>query len=291
MLKSRVGVKRSTSLFFWLAGLLALLPAPLAAEPQALEIAIFPYLSTRTLLTRFQPLQAYLEKKLQRPVLLVTAPDFRSFAERTQRGEYRYVITAPHFARLAQKEAGYRPMLVVKAKLVAVAVVEKNSPLRNVAELRGKTVAVPDPLAFVSMLGAQMLRANGLIPGKDVILRPALSHNSAVLSVLRGESAAAFASATALEQMPDEIKNGVRVLAATEGFPNVIYLANPKVPDEEAAQMTATLLEFAEKTAEGKKLYYVDTLGHQGLVVPSPKELQRLDPFVDELKALLVQPR
>ena len=290
MLKSRGGVKRASRLLFCLAGLLALLPSSLAAETQALEIAIFPYLSTRTLLTSYQPLQAYLEKKLQRPVLLVTAPDFRSFAERTQRGEYRYVITAPHFARLAQKEAGYQPMLVVKANLVAVAVVEKNGPLHNVAELRGKTVAVPDSLAIVSMLGAQMLRANGMVPGKDVTLRPALSHNSAVLSVLRGESAAAFTSATALEQMPEEIKNGVRVLAATEGFPNVVYLANPKAPVEEVAQMTAALLEFAEKFPQGKKLYG-ETLGHLGLVAPSPKELQRLDPFVSELKALLDQPR
>ena len=290
MLWSKGDMKRTSRLFLWLAALLALLPVRLAAEPQALEIAIFPYLSTRTLLTSYQPLQAYLEKKLQRPVLLVTAPDFRTFAERTQRGEYRYVVTAPHFARLAQKEAGYQPMLMAKANLVAIAVVEKNSPLRNVTELRGKTVAAPDPLALVSMLGAQMLRASGLVPGKDVTLRPALSHNSAVLSVLRGESGAAFTSTTALEQMPDEIKNGVRVLAATEGFPNIMYLANPKVPIVEVAQMTATLLEFAEKTPQGRKLYG-ETLGHLGLVAPSPKELQRLDPFVSELKALLVQPR
>ena len=274
-----------------MAGLLVLLPAHLAAQPPALEIAIAPFLSTRTLLARYQPLQAYLEQKLQRPVLLVTAPDFRTFAERTQRGEYRYAITAPHFARLAQKAAGYRPMLMAKAKLVAIAVVDKNSPLRNLAELRGKTVAVPDPLAFVSMLGAQLLRASGLVPGKDVALRPALSHNSAVLSVLRGESAAAFTTAALLmKQMPEEIKGGVRVLAATEGFPNTTYLAHPKAPAEEVAQMTATLLEFAEETPQGRKLYG-ETLGHLGLVVPSPRDLQRLDPFVSELKALLDQPR
>lgn len=283
-------VNRASRLFFWLAGLFALLPAHLAAQPQALEIAIAPFLSTRILLANYQPLQAYLENKLQRPVLLVTAPDFRTFAERTQRGEYRYVITAPHFARLAQKEAGYQPMLAVKAKLVAIAVVEKNSPLRNVAELRGKTVAIPDPLTIVSMLGTQLLRANGLVPGEDVTLRPALSHNSAVLSVLHGESAAAFTAATLLKQMPEEIKSGVRVLAASEGFPNTIYLAHPKVPAREVTQMTATLLEFAEKTPQGQKLYG-ETLGHLGLVAPSPRELQRLDPFVSELKALLGQAR
>ncbi|MHB1591203.1 MAG: phosphate/phosphite/phosphonate ABC transporter substrate-binding protein [Sulfuricella sp.] len=283
-------MKRASRLLFWFAALFALLPMRLAAEPQALEIAIFPYLSTRTLLTRYQPLQTYLEKKLQRPVLLVTAPDFRTFVERTQRGEYRYVLTAPHFARLAQKEAGYQPMLMAKENLVAIAVVEKNSPLRNVAELRGKTVAVPDPLAIVSMLGAQLLRANGLVPGKDVTLRPALSHNSAVFSVLRGDSAAAFTELATLKQMPEEIKNGVRILATIAEFSNLMYLANPKVPAGEVAQMTAILLEFAEKTPQGRKLYG-ETLGHQGLVAPSPKELQRLDPFVSELKALLDHPR
>ena len=283
-------MKRTLRLFFWLTGLFALLPAHLAAQPRALEIAIAPFLSARTLLTSYQPLQVYLEERLRRPVLLVTAPDFRTFVERTQRGDYRYVITAPHFGRLAQKEAGYRPMLVVKAKLVVIAVVDKNSPLRNLAELRGKTVAVPDLLAIVSMLGTQLLRANGLIPGKDVTLRSALSHNSAVLSVLRGESAAAFTSATTLQQMPEEIKGGVRILAASEEFPNTIYLAHPKAPAREVTQITAILREFAGKTPQGKTLYG-ETLGHLGLVVPNPRELQRLDPFVSELKILLDQAR
>lgn len=251
-----------------------------------LEIGIFPYLSTRTLLTTYQPLQQYLQAQLRRPILLVTAPDFRTFVERTQRGEYRYVLTAPHFARLAQREAGYQPMLRTKRELHGMLVVNKNSPLQNVSELRGKTVATPDSIAIISMLGAQLLRANGLKPGEDVVLRAMPSHDTAVLSLQKGNSvAAAMISAVALQQMPEELKNNARILATSNEVPPIMYLAHPKTPRREVADMTALLLEFTENTPEGRK--FMADIGHLGLHPPTTREMKSLDPYVSDLKVLL----
>ena len=268
-----------------LAGLmLFVLSVPAHAE-KALEIGIWPYISTQAMITAYHPLQVYLEQRLHRPVIFVTATGQRAFVERTQKGEYQFVITAPHFARLAQQEAGYVPMLRPKRNSFAVFVVEKDSPLKSISELRGKTITLTDPVTMIAMLGLQALRDNGLQPGKNVTVHYAVSHNSAVLDVLRGESDAAVTGAIILDQLPDSIKNGVKILAIGGETSPMIYLANPQVPEQEAAAMTRILLDFVDHTPEGAK--FVHDLGYQGLRPPTQAEMQSLDPLVVELKKLL----
>lgn len=260
-----------------------------AAENKAsiapLEIGIFPYLSTRTVLTTYQPLRQYLQNRLQRPVLFITAPNLRTFVERTQNGEYRFVLTAPHFGRLAEQDAGYLPMLRPKRELHATLVVNQDSALHHISELRGKTVATPDSIAIISMLGVNLLRANGLEPGKDVVLQAMPSHDAAVWSLQKGDSAAAIISATALQQMPIELKSGIRILASSNGVPPIMFMAHPKVPRGEVKLMTTLLLDFAENTPEGRN--FMRDTGYLGLLPSTSKEMKSLDPYVKELKILL----
>lgn len=262
------------------------LPCVQAAESlPPLEIAVLPYLSTRAVLNTYAPMRAYLERRLHRPVLLVTAPDMQTFIRRTQQGNYGYLITAPHFARYAQMEAGYRPFLRVKSTLHGTLVVSKTSDIQSVSDLRNKVVVTPDKLAIISMLGVELLRSKGLHPGKDVDVRATTSHNSAVLSVQRGWAAAAVTSATALKQMPDELRNSVRELASTAQVPHLMYLARGDIPIAEVNKLSAILQEFVENSPEGK-IFITDT-GYGGLRKPTAEELKQLDPYVQELKDIL----
>lgn len=268
-----------------LAGLmLFVLSVPAYAE-KTLEIGIWPYISTQAMITAYHPLQVYLEQRLHRPVIFVTATDQRTFVERTQKGEYRFVITAPHFARFAQQEAGYVPMLRAKRNAFGIFVVVKNSPLQTLGELRGKTITLTDKITMIAMFSLQTLRDNGLEPGKNVTVHYAVSHNSAVLDVLRGESDAAATALTILDQMPDSIKNGVRILAKTSESTPMVFLANPQVPAQEAADLTRILLDFVDHTPEGEK--FVRDLGYQGLMPPTQAEMESMDPLVNALKKLL----
>ena len=113
-----------------------------------LEIGIIPNISTHALFAAYQPLRLYLEQQLGRPVILLTAPDFKTFYERTGKGDYDLAITPPHLARLAEIESGYVPLTTYQNGLDAILLVAKNSPIRAVAELRGKNIGVPDLLAL-----------------------------------------------------------------------------------------------------------------------------------------------
>ena len=139
----------------------------------------------------------------------------------------------------------------------------------------------------MAMLGLQSLRDYGLAPGRDVTIHYSISHNSAVLAVLRGESAAAATSLAILGQMPDNVKNSVKVLAITGEVTPVVYLANPQVPEQEIHDMTQILLDFAGRTPEGVK--FMSDLDYRGLRPPTDVEMQRIDPYVVELRKLLEQ--
>ncbi len=280
---------------FLLGGLLLGLSALAHAEtPRAenaatpLELGVFPYLSTRAILGVYQPLQQYLQQQLKRPVLVVTAPDMRTFVERTQAGAYPFIVTAPHFARLAQQDAGYRPLLRAKRDLVGIVLVADDGPVRRLADLRGKTVAVPDKLAIITQLGLALLRDNGLMPGRDVTMEEMPSHNSAVIAVKQGAVAAAIVSATAFGQLPADQKAGVRILGQTAQVPHVMLLARRDVPQRDVDRFVRVVQAFVETTPEGGR--FIDTLGYLGLRAPTEAELRSLDVYLDPLRASLDAP-
>jgi len=254
-----------------------------SADNATIEIGIIPTLSTRTILTTYQPLREYLEEQIKQPVVLVTATDYRSFVDRTQRGEYRFVVTAPHFARLAQAEAGYVPMVRVKRELRGILVVRADSGIKTLNDLRGRIVTTPENIALITMLGQQLLRSHGLEPGKTITVRPSASFNSAVLAVQNGESNAAFTAQTALNQMSEETRAALRTIATTNAVPHVLYLASKKVPPEEVERMTRLLLDFSGDKPRGVSFF-------QGYVRPTAAELKNLDPYVRELKRQLATP-
>lgn len=284
---------RTTTLRLLLCLLLLCLPAfPAQAQTPAtapLEIGVFPYLSTRTLLTTWQPLQTFLESRLGRPVLVVTAPDMRTFVERTLTGTYPLVVTAPHFARLAQLEAGYQPLLRAQRDLAAVFIVEAGGPVRSLADLRGRQVATPDGLAIVTQLAVNLLREHGLSPGRDVVLREMPSHNSAALAVRQGAVAAAAISYTAFLQLPPDQRAGLTMLARSDVVPHVMILARRDMGAGETERFARLIREFVEQTPEGRE--FIDRLGYLGLRPPTDAELKSLDAYLPALRAALSTPR
>lgn len=259
--------------------------AAMAAGEKPLEIGVFPYLSVRAVLTTFQPVRRYLERELGRPVELYTAPDYRSFIERTRQGEYDVLITAPHFARLAQLQTGYVPLAGFTKALEPVIVVAANSPYKKLADLRGKTVVIPDPLALVSMMGLRLLREQGVETDRDFRVVSALSHNSAVLDVTRARADAAITEASVLDHMPDDLRNGVRTIATAGKAPHVMLMAHPRLGQATIRQLRSLLEQFPDHSPEGREFFAVT--GYEGLKPVPEAVLKSLDPYARETVRIL----
>ena len=140
-----------------LAGPVRMAVAEETAAP-VLEIGVLPYIGLNELLQAYGPLARYLEQETGRPVRIVTARDYPDFLSRTARHEYPLLITASHFARLAQQDSGYVPLLRPLTDFHVLLLVRQDAPLRQPPDLQQARIATPGLLAQTTMLGRAALR-------------------------------------------------------------------------------------------------------------------------------------
>ncbi len=250
---------------------------------EALVLGVFPNLSARAIVALYQPMQAHLEKSLQQRVQTYSAPDFKAFVERTFKREYDVVVLAPHLARLAQTEAGYVPLFRYSRELHAMIVVPESSPIRTLEDLRGKTLALPDRLAIIPVLGLRLLHNRGLTDG-DFKIYSATSHSNAVLSLQRGEAQAAIIGSAPYAQLPEDLRESLRIVATSESIPNQFILASPDLPPARIAAVRKALLEFAA-SVEGRQFF--ERSGFNGLKPATEADLMKMETYARDVQSLM----
>lgn len=263
----------------------ALVQAAESAVPAPLKIGVVPYLSTRTLINSYQPMRRFLQGSFGRPVEVYTATGFRAFFDNTDKGAFDLIITPAHFARIAQIDNGFIPLVRYSSGARGLFMVPQQSRMQGIQELRGQTIAVPDRLSLASILCVEYLRQNGLRSSADLKLLETSSFNSAVLTVQKGEAAAAVSAPAALAQMPGDLRESVRILADTGDYINLVFLANPRLGAADAARLKQLVLQFGADTAEGR--VFLKNTGFGSIIPAAEADLQRLDPYVAETKHLL----
>ena len=253
---------------------------PIAGKPP-LQMGILPYLSAEQLFRFFSPMKNYLEQKLGRTIVMSTAPDFSIYIERARNLDYDIYVTAPHFALLAEQESSYRRVGRMTRSLDAAIFVRKNDPARVVEDLRGRRVARPSKLALASIQGEQILRAHGLVSGRDYELLEALSHNNVLMRVLEQDADAALTSGVVLDRMPASVRDHLRVLIAAPKVPQVMIMASPKLSEADFRSLTQAVLAFTP-TGPGKEFF--DRTGNLGIVPITQTDMDTLQPFLPILK-------
>ncbi len=259
-------------------------PAWSADKKPGIEIGIAPFLPVKSLVQNYAPMRTYLEQRLKMPVTFVTAPDYKSFNDRTAKHEYPLIITVANSAYLAWSEYGYIPLLRPVIYTRPALVVSKNQNVTSLGELRGKTIGMSDALAVVSMQGIQMLREAGLEPGQDVTIKNTQNHAAAINQVIAGEIPAAIISDRALLQLPATTQDSVKIVQTWEqgAAPGIIYLGSPDLPRENIEKLSQAILEYARDVPEGIAL--MKRLGYGGLALISKEELRTFKLYGEMLK-------
>lgn len=279
---------RRTLLGLSLLASLSTFGAPALAQTQdrpALRVAVVPYLTTSVLLKLFEPIRAHLERELGRRVELYTAPDIRTHIRRIQKPDFDAVITAAHMGRIAQLDAGYLPVAGFESPLRGIIAVRKDSPIRSIADLRGRTLSVNDRMLLVSIVTLEDLRDRGL-RFDELRFVSSVTQNSSLLSVARGDVDAAITANFTLNQIPPEQSQDIRAIYTTERLPNVMFLASPSLAAAERALMLRALTGFGT-TAEGQQFFA--TSGYNGIVALTDAYMKTIDRFVPEARRVLAE--
>lgn len=266
-----------TRFSFFLALCLSLAGATAKAEDKPeLVLGIFPYVTPGQLMEFHSPLRDYLANSLGRPVALVTAPDFQSFVDRTQQGQYDLILTAPHMGRLAETRDGYKRLVQTGHTVQGIFLARKDSDIHKIEDLKGKSLMMAQPVSLFYQMAGQLLRKKGLVPGESITIIETRTHNNAMTAPLRGEADASVTGILLWNVLGQEHKDQLRVIGTTDKQPGFMLMANKRISKQDMNKLVKVLMNF-HRLPEGKA--YLAATGYEGFVKIDDKVMKGLDPY------------
>jgi phosphonate transport system substrate-binding protein len=269
------------------AGLALLGVRPGRAADAPLRLGVMPVYNARALMQSYDPLRAYLARLAGRPVRIETAPDFAQYLRRILAGEYELCVAAAHLARIAQLDAGLRPLAQFEPDHDTLLIVRADRPLKSFAELAGGEVAVIDRLAITVMGALHHLEKQGLRPDRDFRVTEHRNHASVAHALISGNSRLGVTTSHGLRQLPPDLGNRVAVHGDVVDIPAFVVLAGPGLPAGLLPRLRGGLLDLPN-SAEGRA--FLANTGYSGLHPADEAAMRRADPFLKETRRLLAGP-
>ncbi len=222
-----ISVWRRAAAFFLLLALSPNTFSGIAQAEETLTLTVHPYLPVKEIITRFTPLADYLGKEIGRPVSVRVGRDYdehivyigKDRADIAFMGPASYVTMVAKYGKkplLARLETDGNPLFR------GYFIVRQDSPLKSLADLKGKRMAFGDRDSTMSHLVPQyMLEKAGVPLDKLAVYKFLGSHNNVVLAVLSGD----FDAGAVKDEVFDKYaKQGLRALADTPYYSDHVFV-------------------------------------------------------------------
>jgi phosphonate transport system substrate-binding protein len=216
---------------------------------------LLPFMSPLALYKRFSPLRDYLNKHMDKEVVIESSPNFSEHLKAIRNRKYDFVLTAPHFVIPATENGPYRVVATYTKPLSAVVITHRNSKIQNLQQLNGYTISTPPPKAIITIVGKKLLAdqhqsaTDNRKKGQHKFVSYP-SHNSAYHAVLAGESKAAVV-AVYVYLGALKAKKPLRLIGKSHEFPAVGILAAKDVPEATVKRFLKTLTSM-RRTPDGR---------------------------------------
>ncbi len=162
-----------------------------------------------------------------------------------------------------------------------VIVADRNLGLAGVGPLAGRTfcrLGLDDVESWLAP--ALALRAAGVDPVEELgAVRDYADYDSLLSAVADGECAAAGLTEARFDQLPDEVRDELRVVGRTPPLPFALLLYSASLPLGERLRLTDALLALASDAERSAVLSPL--LGQAGLARVEPDDLSAVDAFFD----------
>jgi phosphonate transport system substrate-binding protein len=255
-------------------------------QSRPLQVGVLPNVSARILATQYEPFQSYLSQKIDRQVMVSTAPDWSSFYRNVKADQYDLVVAAIHVARLMQVDLGLRPLANYQPNVKGLFVTTKANAEKNVQGVKGSQLALANPASLIAFEAERWLDRQGVKVEADYKILRVRGDDSVGLTLVRGESAAGILSMGEFNSHPPAIRDQLKILQVFVEVPSFVVLASPRLTQETASTFAKQLGEFSEASADGK--LFEERTGFKIKGHVNDKDLQAMDVFLDKTRRLIV---
>lgn len=231
------------------AGFSARAQAP-DVPPPPYVFGAFPYLPPRALETLFAPIAADFKRALGRDVQYVSKSSYETFSKTLiDEQSYDIAFVQPFDYIRAAGQSAYLPLAARPEKLYAVIVTTESSPIRDVADLKGKRISLPPRDSAISRLIRVHLRKHGLVAGKNIEFVYLRSHASCLQHVLIGLIDACGTAPSAIYHLKNPMPDKLRGIAETDTIPPALFVVHSRVPEADRKRILKTILAWPKSPA------------------------------------------
>lgn len=281
--------KRSVSLLLAIISAVFLVCLPGYSQPlsKTFTMCIFPCTDATNSFRKFHPLVTYIQQTVGLNISLVFHDDLAGFERALKNGSLDFVIQDPQvYAKLADKYSNtYTLQALTSGKETTqsgVVVVRKDSGLKDIMDLKGKTVMFGSKLSSPRWIAARHLfEKNGIEVDRDLLdySNKGCCEDVAFNVFLKVVDAGVVCDHFLQEHEGRQQALGLdavqlAVIAATDQVPTKIFSAGKDVRDDDLARMVRALMQLDFQDSKHRRILESADLG--GFQKASSQDLRQI---------------
>ena len=234
--------------------------APSSHNEEGLSFGIVPQTASQKLARAWIPFMEEVSKASGVKLIFKTAPDIPAFEQRLKEGAYDLAYMNPYHYVVFAEKPGYRAFARQhNLSLTGLIVVPKDSPMTQLSDLEGKSLAFPSEGAFAASI-IPRLTLNNL--GIHYEAEFVSSHDSVYRNVLTMRHEAGGGIMRTLKALPDDDQNSLRILWTSPPFPPHAFAVHPRVPEDQLEKIRKAMENLINSPAG---LAILEALGFEAI--------------------------
>ena len=222
------------------------------ATADTFTIGMVPQFEPIKLAEIWSPILRELEEQTGHTFEMIGSPQISEFEDGFLAGDFDFAYMNPYHFVVARKAQGYDALIRDGAReLFGVLVVAKDSDIKSVADLKGKTIAFPSPnaLGAALLMRADLDRIHGLEYKQEYVS----THSSTYLNVALGQMDAGGGVMATLNRAEPQVRDQLRIVYETTRVLPQPFVVHQRIAPDVAEAVQKAFLKMAE-TPEGQEL-------------------------------------
>lgn len=210
---------------------------------------------------RYKPLLQLLSKELKQNVVVQSVDKYSNFAKGLAAGKYDLAFVHPtHIGLYGVNHNGYEGIATAKGftQYRAHIMVKKDSPLKTIMDLQGKTIGVPAMESITTTMFRAALRELHFVHPENGFI--ATRYQAAVPFMIDNDFAVAGVTGSAKVAKKWEDKGG-RILAETKPTPIKLFLISKKINAADREKVKNLMLTLQDSDVGNKALAKIGMTG------------------------------